>query len=714
MSTLLITKQTGNFFTLQLDSEPEISSEQNRLTTVGDICHFKTVSGANIIKNQNISYVDVTLVASGTFTFTSIQELRLKLEEVGFFDGVSSGGGGGGGVDNFTELLDTFNSYIGRDGQALVVNESELKIETVPFANVSAFTDLSDAPSPLLPNKMIVTNALGTALIMTDLPTTPETYLNAVGSFDYSDLATQTVPIAITAGVEEKLTNDTLGDYTKTEFAPFGVSTTYNPITNSFDFSQLSLGDWIFIRTDFILDLVGTNTSYKFVLKCAVGSGNEWELQIHNGERKSTDEFPESHEFSLVMNYQYTIDYPAELWITTDAGASLKVNGYQTKVTRRNINIVEIEAASDPLKEDVANKQNDLTPDGTGTKYPTVDAVNDALPSEYSLVVYVNDTDPADATIFDIENPPVTNDDDLKEDTANLYIGDDSSTWVWNGSIYTTKVVPESSNSYLNGTLVDAGNNKTQPINRPAPISVMEVGNKGISIWKHTLSFWKYITGVSKTVNVFVDNITNNYSVQFPNKAEAAEETFAMVSDLDDKQDTLVSGTNIKTVNGNSLLGSGDVVISGGGAVDSVNGQIGVVVLDTGDITEVTDKKYVTDAEKVVIGNTSGTNTGDQDLSSYLTSSTAAITYTLKPIQVTAQTLTAGSWTLVSGTYEYDLSNANITTTSIVDVIPDNSYISTVQVAEVYPKTLSGSGTVKLYAKNLPTGNIIVTINIWK
>lgn len=34
---------------------------------------------------------------------------------------------------------------------------------------------------------------------------------------------------------------------------------------------------------------------------------------------------------------------------------------------------------------------------------------------------------------------------------------------------------------------------------------------------------------------------------------------------LDDKQDVLVSATNIKTVNGNSLLGSGDLVISGGG-----------------------------------------------------------------------------------------------------------------------------------------------------
>lgn len=34
---------------------------------------------------------------------------------------------------------------------------------------------------------------------------------------------------------------------------------------------------------------------------------------------------------------------------------------------------------------------------------------------------------------------------------------------------------------------------------------------------------------------------------------------------LDGKQDTLVSGTNIKTVNGVTILGSGDLVISGGG-----------------------------------------------------------------------------------------------------------------------------------------------------
>ena len=36
-------------------------------------------------------------------------------------------------------------------------------------------------------------------------------------------------------------------------------------------------------------------------------------------------------------------------------------------------------------------------------------------------------------------------------------------------------------------------------------------------------------------------------------------------TELNDKQDTLISGTNIKTINGSSVLGSGDLVIGGGG-----------------------------------------------------------------------------------------------------------------------------------------------------
>ena len=41
-------------------------------------------------------------------------------------------------------------------------------------------------------------------------------------------------------------------------------------------------------------------------------------------------------------------------------------------------------------------------------------------------------------------------------------------------------------------------------------------------------------------------------------------ENYATVSQVNNKQDTLVSGANIKTINGESILGEGNIEISGG------------------------------------------------------------------------------------------------------------------------------------------------------
>ena len=60
------------------------------------------------------------------------------------------------------------------------------------------------------------------------------------------------------------------------------------------------------------------------------------------------------------------------------------------------------------------------------------------------------------------------------------------------------------------------------------------------------------------TINLYSKEQTD---AKLADKANAADVTAALSA----KQDTLVAGTNIKTINGNSLLGSGDMVISGGG-----------------------------------------------------------------------------------------------------------------------------------------------------
>ena len=135
MSSLVITKQSGNFFSLVLDGGSPIISEQNRLTTIGDYCNFKTANGANLILKQNILYSEITIITGVSHVPTSIDDLWVSLIEAGFFDGVVIGGGGT--AIRFDELLDTF-TYFGRDGQLLVVNESELKLDTVA---VSIFTE---------------------------------------------------------------------------------------------------------------------------------------------------------------------------------------------------------------------------------------------------------------------------------------------------------------------------------------------------------------------------------------------------------------------------------------------------------------------------------------------------------------------------------------------------------------------------------------------
>jgi hypothetical protein len=132
---LIIEKEANNLFSITYDGGEPIRTEQNRLTTIGDFSNFKTANGANLVLKQNIPVTEITVIASGTFTFTTMPQLWNKLIQIGFFDGVVNSGGGSV-ISRFDELADTFN-YFGRDGQVVTVNESQLRLETRP---ISLFT----------------------------------------------------------------------------------------------------------------------------------------------------------------------------------------------------------------------------------------------------------------------------------------------------------------------------------------------------------------------------------------------------------------------------------------------------------------------------------------------------------------------------------------------------------------------------------------------
>lgn len=95
------------------------------------------------------------------------------------------------------------------------------------------------------------------------------------------------------------------------------------------------------------------------------------------------------------------------------------------------------------------------------------------IPTNYSKIVYVDNVNPNSATIFDLNNPPTVNDNALKTDASNLYIGTDGSAWVYNSVTlnYVTKTVTAAtSNFYLSGTTIDAGNNKNSAIERSGTV----------------------------------------------------------------------------------------------------------------------------------------------------------------------------------------------------------------------------------------------------
>lgn len=83
--------------------------------------------------------------------------------------------------------------------------------------------------------------------------------------------------------------------------------------------------------------------------------------------------------------------------------------------------------------------------------------------------------------------------------------------------------------------------------------------------------FEYYQKGTTSTINIATQTwVENNFASDSDVNDEIGKLDSSLTSKINQKQDTLVSGENIKTINGNSLLGSGDIIIEGGGSSNIV------------------------------------------------------------------------------------------------------------------------------------------------
>jgi len=163
-------------------------------------------------------------------------------------------------------------------------------------------------------------------------------------------------------------------------------------------------------------------------------------------------------------------------------------------------------------------------------------------------------------------------------------------------------------------------------------------------------------------------------------------------SALNAKQDTLISATNIKTINGSSILGSGDLVVSGSGATwGSITGTLSSQT----DLQSALNLKY--DAS-----NPAGYIDASA-LAPYLTTTTAAATYyPLTNPSGYISGITSGDVTTALGYTPYDSSNP----AGYIDSSALTPYLTSSTAAATYYPLTNPSG----YISGITSGDVTTAL----
>jgi hypothetical protein len=163
-------------------------------------------------------------------------------------------------------------------------------------------------------------------------------------------------------------------------------------------------------------------------------------------------------------------------------------------------------------------------------------------------------------------------------------------------------------------------------------------------------------------------------------------------SALNAKQDTLISATNIKTINGSSILGSGDLVVSGSGAAwGSITGTLSSQT----DLQSALNLKY--DAS-----NPAGYINASA-LAPYLTTTTAAATYyPLTNPSGYISGITSGDVTTALGYTPYDSSNPS----GYIDSSALTPYLTSSTAAATYYPLTNPSG----YISGITSGDVTTAL----
>jgi len=348
----VITRVDDTLFDFQLDGGDIRTDDKPRLTTFNNLCDFKTANGANLYQRIALNTIMVvdTFGGSGTFTFTTILELRQKLKELKFFEG-ANGDGAGSGVDRFDNLLDAFQ-YFENAGKVAIVNPNETALIASEFHNINRSTQLVDFPSTLIAGKWLQVANDGLSFTFIDPIEQPEPYVNAVGWVIYDN--NEASPISYVSGLEQ-LTNDTAGIDTNVDNLPFGVSNLWDNGLNELDFSQLSLNDMVDLSLNTTVTTNSINQNCKIYLKVAIGSASEKTILLNDLTFATVDTYDILSRLNLaIINSDYK-DFPAQILFESNDTADVYLENIYISTTRKDANYAILDAVDSTASHNKGN-----------------------------------------------------------------------------------------------------------------------------------------------------------------------------------------------------------------------------------------------------------------------------------------------------------------------------------------------------------------------
>ena len=278
-------------------------------------------------------------------------------------------------------------------------------------------------------------------------------------------------------------------------------------------------------------------------------------------------------------------DSLSQTWINKFIDTSTGVNSFNERQGDVYLLSSDVTDALEYTPEDLANKQSDLTP--SSIKYPTVDAVNTGLSSKQDSLGYTpeNVLNKQNNLTSSTTNYPTVDAVNAGLLTKEPAITSGTSSEYWRGD----KTFQTLDKNAIGLNNVDNTNDADKPI---STLQATAIGLKEDSSNKSTST-----TDSASTT-------------KFPVWS-------AIVSYFDISRIKTILG--ITTLSGSN---TGDQDLSGlVTKTTTINSQAlsSNITLTTSDITDSTNKRYVTDTNLSTIGNQSGINTGDETITSIKT-----------------------------------------------------------------------------------------------